>query len=78
MFKPVEKCFACERNLGRKPALVTTLDGQQTFVGRECYKKIKDAGYPGWQPPTGGPRLYLIGNVLHDESEGRIREDVQT
>ena len=67
-----DKCFACDRKLGRNPAKVTTLDGQTVFVGRECFKHISDCGYPGWQPPLGGPRLYLIGNVLHDESEGEL------
>lgn len=55
-----EKCFACDRKLGASPALVTTLDGQKVFVGRECFKMIQNAGADGFQPLAGGPRLYLI------------------
>lgn len=69
-----EKCFACDRHLGASPASVTTADGQKVFVGRECYKQIVAAGYPGWQPPFGGPRLYLLDGILHDESEGKPKE----
>ena len=55
-----DKCFACDRRLGRTPALVDTRDGQTVYVGTECYKLIKAAGDTGYQPPTGGPRLYLL------------------
>lgn len=55
-----ERCFACGRKLGKNPALIDTRDGQTAFVGSECYKFIARAGEIGWQPPRGGPRLYLI------------------
>lgn len=77
----VTRCFACDRKLGKNPATVTT---GETFtdsdgvtrqyvlvVGSECFKKIQAAGYPGWQPPTGGPRLYLLDGILRDESQGK-------
>ncbi len=52
-----EKCFACDRKLGKAPVLVTTTDGQRVFVGRECAKEVKAAGVAGYQPPKGGPKL---------------------
>lgn len=55
-----DRCFACGRILGRNPALVDTRDGQTVFVGTECFKKVQAAGEDGYQPPKGGPRLWLI------------------
>lgn len=55
-----DKCFACDKGLGENPALIQTLDGQTVYVGRECFSLIKRAGEHGYQPPKGGPRLYLI------------------
>jgi hypothetical protein len=55
-----DKCFACDRKLGRNPALADTRDAQIVFVGSECFKEIKKAGEDGYQPPGGGPRLYLV------------------
>jgi hypothetical protein len=55
-----EKCFACGRPLGRSPALVDTRDGQKVFVGRSCARRIEKAGDAGYEPPTGGPTLYLL------------------
>lgn len=54
----VEKCFACGKALKSK-RLIDTRDAQTAYVGPECFKRIKDAGNTGWQPPRGGPRLYL-------------------
>ena len=54
------KCFACGRKLGTAPKLVDTRDGQMVYVGSECGKEIDRAGYVGYQPPKGGPRLYPI------------------
>lgn len=56
----MRKCFACDRKLGRNPALVDTRDGQIVNVGSECFKLIKIAGEVGYQPPQGGPRLFLL------------------
>jgi hypothetical protein len=55
-----DKCYACDRTLGKKPRLVDTRDAQAVYVGRECYKMIEAAGERGYQPPRGGPRLYLL------------------
>ena len=33
--------------------------GQIQYVGPECFRKIKAAGSAGFQPPLGGPRLYI-------------------
>ncbi len=60
------KCFACDRKLGRNPAGAITIDGQFVYVGSKCYTLIKQGGQSGYQPPTGGPRLYqahLSGNA---------------
>lgn len=54
------KCFACDRELGKNPALVDTRDDQLVNVGRECLKLIKAAGKNGYQPPKGGPRLWVL------------------
>lgn len=58
--QPMDKCFACGKRLGKTPALVDTRDGQRVFVGRECYKLVRDAGENGYQPPLGGPKLYPL------------------
>lgn len=60
MKRPKTKCFACDHALGKNPTLVDTRDAQTVYVGSECLKKIKAAGESGWQPPKGGPRLYLL------------------
>lgn len=52
------KCFACGKKTS-KPTLVTCIDDQDVFVGRECFKLIKKAGKYGYQPSQGGPKLYL-------------------
>jgi hypothetical protein len=54
------KCFACDRRLGRNPARVDTRDSQIVVVGSECFKHVAAAGDAGYQPPKGGPRLYLV------------------
>lgn len=59
-----EKCYACDRKLGRRPRLVDTRDAQTVFVGTECFKLIEEAGEAGYQPPKGGPRLYLLPDEI--------------
>ena len=58
-----ERCYACDRRVNR-PTLADTRDGQTVYVGSECFKLIKRSGDTGWQPPKGGPRLYLIPKGL--------------
>lgn len=55
-----ERCFACDKPLGENPHLVDTRDCQTVYVGSECFKQISKAGNDGYQPPKGGPRLYLF------------------
>jgi hypothetical protein len=55
----MNRCFACDKKLDSKPSLVDTRDGQLVYVGSECYKLVAAAGEQGYQPPKGGPRLYL-------------------
>lgn len=53
------RCFACDRIIrDQKPKMADTRDGQEVFVGKDCLEKILSAGEAGYQPPTGGPKLY--------------------
>lgn len=54
------KCFACDKRLGKNPKMVDTRDAQIVFVGSECFKMIEKAGESGYQPPKGGPKLYEV------------------
>lgn len=54
------RCFACGRPLGANPHRADTRDAQVVDVGRECYRLIEAAGEDGYQPPRGGPRLWLL------------------
>lgn len=68
----MKKCFACDKpitagvinpeTLSIDPMgfMVDTRDDQTVEVGPECYKKVKAGGEAGYQPPKGGPKLYLI------------------
>jgi hypothetical protein len=60
MTAKTEKCFVCGRKLGRNPKVVTCSDEQTVYVGVECYREITRGGAFGYQPPSGGPRLYLL------------------
>lgn len=55
-----ERCFACGRKIKTTIHLADTRDDQIVYVGKDCWKKIKNAGENGWQPDRGGPKLYLI------------------
>ncbi len=63
-----EPCFACGKGTS-KPQLADTRDGQIVRVGRECHVLIREAGAAGYQPPRGGPRLWLIDGP----TDGRAR-----
>ena len=52
-------CFACNRIISTTTRIVDTRDNQLVFVGADCYKRIAAAREAGYQPPQGGPRLYL-------------------
>ena len=57
----VDNCFACGRPLlGLVLRRVDTRDDQTVFVGPECFQKVARADEAGYQPPRGGPRLYLL------------------
>jgi len=60
-----ERCFACGRLLRELANMVITEDNAQTVsVGRDCYAKVRALDRcGGYQPPKGGPRLFLIGSV---------------
>ena len=51
----MRRCFACDKPLKPNPHVAVTLDGQIVYVGSECYKRI---GKDGFQPPSGGPKIY--------------------
>lgn len=57
------KCFACDKRLGKNPKTADTRDDQIVFVGSECFKMIEKAGEAGYQPPKGGPRLYPLAEI---------------
>ena len=54
-----DKCFACGKRLSGNPYVSDTRDAQIVYVGSDCYRRIRIAGDEGYQPPRGGPRLYL-------------------
>jgi hypothetical protein len=60
MNSETNRCFACNRKLGRLPYCADTREDQFVHVGRECYKLIQAAGEMGYQPLNGGPRLYVL------------------
>jgi len=39
--------------------MADTRDDQVVKVGPDCFKHVRAGGALGWQPPRGGPRLYL-------------------
>ena len=51
------KCFACDKKLKKHREAQVIGESTIVWVGLDCYSKIKRAGYEGWQPPKGGPRL---------------------
>ena len=56
------RCFACNRviDLPKPAKVVVTSDGAQlVYVGPDCYKLVVQAGATGYQPPRGGPRLFI-------------------
>lgn len=63
----MERCFACNKPLGKSPHLADTREGQIPYVGAECYKLIKASGEAGYQPALGGPRLW-------DHAVNRVKE----
>lgn len=71
------KCFACGSLIwdDRWGYLVGCADEQDVSVGHECYKKIRKAGWHGYQPPKGGPRLYIleIANAMRSRVLGTDR-----
>lgn len=44
---------------GRRARKAITSDGQVVFVGYDCAKRIAEAEVEGYQPPRGGPRLWI-------------------
>ena len=58
------KCFACGKAINPfcdwEIDKVKTEDGQKVRVGGSCYRSISASSPDGWQPPKGGPKLYLI------------------
>jgi hypothetical protein len=60
-------CYACDKKLGRNPALVMTGDGQTAFIGAGCLKEVVRAGADGWQSPKGGRLFRLTGGHTQQE-----------
>ena len=57
-----EKCFCCDRKLGKFPKLVDTRDGQIVYIGKRCWQSVQEAGSQGYQPALGGPKLYPLSS----------------
>lgn len=64
-FSQDQKCYACGRPFRRNShgqiafhPEALTIDGQRQFVGFDCMKRIAAAGAAGFQPESGGPRLF--------------------
>ncbi len=59
--RDAEPCYSCGKPMKSERFTVYTADdgGQIQYVGPECFRKIKAAGSAGFQPPLGGPRLYI-------------------
>lgn len=59
-------CFACDRKHSKRQRweYVITEDGAQTvLVGPTCYANVRKMDKRGgYQPPSGGPKLFLIGS----------------
>jgi hypothetical protein len=53
------KCFACGKKIKGMPYKADTRDDQTVFVGPKCYTYIMLAKDDGYQPPLGGPKLYV-------------------
>lgn len=54
------KCYACGKDVRTTRYAYTADDGQQQQpVGPDCYRAISHFGKSGYQPPRGGPRLYV-------------------
>lgn len=58
-------CYACDKTLRGAGYLVGCQDDQTVFVGPECFRHIRAGGADGYQPPKGGPRLYLLVHTKH-------------
>jgi len=62
-----ERCFACDKRLSR-PQIVfledrlSDLRQYEVHVGPECFARVEAAGAAGYQPPKGGPRLYMFAD----------------
>lgn len=56
----MQKCFACGKALELIRLRVDTRDDQIVFVGPDCFRKVQSAGESGYQPPLGGPRLWML------------------
>lgn len=53
------RCFACDRPVRQSPCEAVTIDGQTVRLGLDCFARVKASRETGYQPPGGGPRLYL-------------------
>ncbi len=56
----MDRCFACDRKLGKTYKRADTRDDQIVAVGPDCYKKVVEAGEEGYRYPGIGPRLWVI------------------
>lgn len=56
-------CFACERIHGISHFVLVDGEATTVCVGPSCYAKVRKFDkIGGYQPPKGGPKLFLIGS----------------
>lgn len=53
-------CAACGRRLSPNPYPVSEDGDAWTYVGVECWRKIRSAGPAGYVPPNGTVRLFPL------------------
>jgi hypothetical protein len=53
------RCAACDK-LTLTTEEVQEEDGTPVWVGRECARWVRQNGEYGYQPPSGGPKLYPL------------------
>jgi len=68
----MDKCFACGKPTKKDCKAASTREGQQVFVGTDCYKKISAMTIHGYQAKVNGPRLFstMLAYCNHIEHGG--------
>lgn len=58
-----DRCYACGKRFrdpnNRQAAFLPDDGHASVLVGPECFRKIVKAAHQGYQPQSGGPRLFV-------------------